>query len=168
MAKWKSRSDVERVFSPKNWGYASHYPERAYNADCPTLNQYESLYGEGSAAYWVEIQILGLFGSSSCRDKGIVDGVQLFCQSFAYQVGQFKLSELMLFFSRYKAGRYDDSFSTFNTRRIGNAFFKEFLTERNRELDVINRKDEQEAIERRRFIPPAGETSLSFYKKQIK
>lgn len=69
----------------------------------------------------------------------------------------------MLFFARYKAGKYDNSFASFDAKRIGNAFFTEFIKERNRELDRINRERTQEEIEQRRFTPPEGYTSFSWY-----
>lgn len=163
LEKWKGRSDVERKLSPKHWEYVSEYPERAYLANIPTLQQYDALYGYGSASFWLETHVVFLFGSSSNRETGIVDGIRLFCQSFASSAGCYKLSELMLFFARYKSGRYDNSYSSFDARRIGNAFFREFIPERNYELDRIMRKMVQDEIEKRRFVPPLGYTSLSLY-----
>lgn len=71
----------------------------------------------------------------------------------------------MLFFARYKAGKYDNSYASFDTKRIGNAFFSEFTKERNRELDKITRERAQREIEERRFTPPDGYTSWSWYKE---
>ncbi len=102
-------------------------------------------------------------GLPTARKKGVADGIRIFCQSFASQVKAYKLSELMLFFARYKAGKYDNSFASFDARRIGNAFFKEFNSERNYELDAINRKRVQDEIENRKFIPPEGYSSLTLY-----
>jgi hypothetical protein len=127
--------------------------------------QYSSIYGEKMAERWVYMQIMALYGASSSTDKGIADGIQLFAASFSSQVASFKLSELMLFFARYKAGKYDNSYYSFDTRRIGNAFFKEFLPERQRELDRITKEEEQKRIESRRFTPPEGYTSLSWYQE---
>lgn len=132
-------------------------------ADCPSLMQYDALYGHGSSEYWIDIQVSGIFGASNSKEKGVADGIRIFCQSFASQVKAYKLSELMLFFARYKAGKYDNSFASFDARRIGNAFFKEFRSERNYELDAINRKRIQNEIENRRFTPPEGYSSLSWY-----
>lgn len=165
LARWITHSDIERQFSPLKWGYTVANAERAYEADCPTLLTYDKLYGNGVASDWIHIQVLGLFGSSSCKDIGVVDGIELFAQSFSQEVKNFKLSELMLFFARYKAGRYDNSYSSFDAKRIGNAFFHEFVRERNIELDRINRKKEQEKIEKRRFTPPEGYTSLTWYRE---
>lgn len=134
-------------------------------SDCPTMMQYDAVYGQGSSEFWIEVQMSGVFGASSSKEKGVADGIRIFCQSFAAETKGFKLSELMLFFARYKAGRYDNSYASFDARRIGNAFFKEFVPERNRELDTINRRMIQEEIERRRFIPPQGHSSLSWYRE---
>ena len=165
MTKFPSRFDVEKSYSPTNWGYTAMNAERAYKADCPELVIYDMLDGDGSSVDWIYIQVLALYGSSSNSDKGVAKGISIFASSFAAQVRGFKLSELMLFFARYKAGKYDNSYSTFDAKRIGNAFFKEFLPERNQELDVINRRLEQEEIEKRKFIPPEGYSSLTWHEK---
>lgn len=135
----------------------------AYKADAMCLADMEKIYGTDNMIQWIRAQVLALYGSSSCSDKGVADGIPLFCASFAQQVRGFKVTELMLFFARYKAGRYDNSFYAFDARRIGNAFFKEFLKERNQELDRINSEIEREKIEKRKFTPPEGYTSLSWY-----
>lgn len=160
---YQNRSDVEMSYSPNNWAYTVASPEKAYTANCPTLLLYDRLYGENSSYRWIKIQVLALFGSSSNKEKGVADGISIFTSSFAAQLGGYKLSELMLFFARYKAGRYDNSYSSFDSRRIGNAFFKEFIPERNMELDKINREKVQQEIEQRRFTPPQGYSSYSWY-----
>lgn len=165
MTKWKSHSDVEKQFAPSHWGYALSNPEKAYMAECPTMLAYEKLYGEGVSADWVYMQVLALYGSSGNKDKAVSDGILLFAQAFAQEVKTYKLSELMLFFARYKAGRYDNSYASFDAKRIGNAFFHEFIRERNNELDKITKEQTQKEIEERRFTPPEGHTSFSWYQE---
>lgn len=132
-------------------------------ADCPTLFDYGNIYGFDYPSDWIYLQVLALYGSSNNREQGVADGIKLFAQSFAQEVKTFKLSELMLFFARYKAGKYDNSYASFDAKRIGNAFFTEFVKERNRELDRIHREQTQTEIENRRFIPPEGHSSWSWY-----
>ena len=134
-------------------------------ASCPTLAAYDRLYGEGCAEDWVCMQITVLFAASSSREKGLVDGIRLFASAFAGEVRQYKLSELMLFFARYKAGKYDNSYASFDAKRIGNAFFKEFLKERVYEIDKCERAKVQQEIEQRRFTPPEGYTSYTWYQE---
>lgn len=165
LTKWKNRSEIEVQFAPKHWGYALSNPDKAYTADCPTLMDYGKLYGTNCPSDWIYLQVLALYGASASKDKGIADGIVLFAQSFAQEVKTYKLSELMLFFARYKAGKYDNSYASFDARRIGNAFFNEFLKDRNRELDKINRIKNLKEIEERRFTPPEGYTSLTWYQE---
>lgn len=152
-----------RQFNPANWGYAAANYVAAYLSDCPTIGTLDSLYGDGTAAYWLEVQVTGLFGASSNTEKGVVDGIRTFCQSFSAETKGYTLAEMMLFFSRYKSGRYDNSYASFSARRIGNAFFKEFLPQRNLELEEIERTKSRIAREQRAFTPPEGYTSLSWY-----
>lgn len=152
-------------FDPSKWGYVAQNAEKAYKADVPYLIHIENTYGRAYATMWIRAHVLALFGSSSCKDEEIANGIKLFAETFTSQTKGFKLSELMLFFARYKAGRYDNSYSAFDARRIGNAFFKEFLPERNRELDKIVREEEQMKIEKRSFTPPPGYSSLSWYEE---
>lgn len=163
LQKWASHSDVERQFSPAYWGYTAQNPARAYLADCPTLGQYGELYGHDYPGDWIYLQILALYGASTNREKAVSDGIYLFSTAFAAEVRQYKLSELMLFFARYKAGKYDNSYASFDAKRIGNAFFKEFLKERVHEIDKAERARVQKEIEDRRFTPPEGHSSYSWY-----
>ena len=111
------------------------------------------------------MQITVLFAASSSREKGLADGIRLFSSAFSAEVRQYKLSELMLFFARYKSGKYDNSYASFDAKRIGNAFFKEFLKERVHEIDRVERARVQQEIENRRFTPPEGYTSFSWYQE---
>lgn len=158
-------SELNSRFNPMKWEYVMGNVEKAYTSETPCLIHIEQMHGADSMVHWIKGQILALFGSSTSDDKGIADGIFLFAQSFAMQVKVFKLTELMLFFARYKSGKYDNSFTKFDARRIGNAFFKEFIPERNIELDRINSKRIQQEIEERRFTPPEGYTSLSWYQE---
>ena len=163
--KWSGPSDVERQFSPTHWGYAPANPDKAYMASCPTLAAYDRLFGEGCAEDWICTQTTVLFAASSSREKGLADGIRLFAAAFAGEVRQYKISELMLFFARYKAGKYDNSYASFDAKRIGNAFFKEFLKERVYEIDRCERAKIQQQIEDRRFTPPEGYTSYTWYQE---
>ncbi len=53
----------------------------------------------------------------------------------------------MLFFSKYRAGMYDESYIQFSPKRIGNCFFSKFLPERNRMLARIENEAQRERTE---------------------
>lgn len=160
----KTRSEIDRIYTPSKWGYVSANIEKSYTADCPTLAAVSQAYGQEYAVLWLTAQITALYAASPNKDKGMVDGIPIFCQTFLAEAKFYKLTELMLFFARYKSGRYDASFSTFDTRRIGVAF-REFLKERNYELDRYEREAAVERSAKNRFIPPEGYSSLSWYQE---
>lgn len=165
MMKLRNHSDVSKIYSPANWAYVLNNTEKAYTVDCPTLWDIFDSFGREYAELWIMQQVLALYGASSSKEIGIVDGIKIFSQAFSSQVKPYKLTELMLFFARYKAGKYDASFSSFDTRRIGSAFFREFLPERRNEITVINRRMTMREMKRRLFIAPKGYTSLSWYEE---
>ena len=158
-----SPMEIEQKFNPKNWGYVLQNWEKAYTVDAPTIAGMTKKFGRQASSAWVAAQLLALYGTSNNRDKSAADSIILFAETFAPQIGGFKLSELMIFFARYKAGRYDSSFASFDARRIGNAFFKGFVPERDRELAQLMRKEEQDKVEKRRYELPQGYTSLGLY-----
>ena len=142
-------------------------------ADCPTLADIHAVFGATCAAFWVWGQLLALYGLSANKDKATADGIKPFAEVFAPQLKPYKLSELMLFFARYKAGVYDNSYSTFDTRRIGNAFFKEFLPQRAAELAAIERDSNTEAYLKSRELPegyavPEGYNPYTWYRERVK
>lgn len=171
--KYPSRSDVERAYAPNLWGYTLSNPERAYIAECPTLLIYDKLYGEGSSTIWIHIHVTALYGASPSKDKELANSIAIFSETFAAEARQYKLSELMLFFGRYKAGRYDNSYQSFDTKRIGNAFFKEFLIQRKNEIGMFIHKQQQEASLERRELPkeyiiPDGYNPDTWYRERLK
>ena len=173
LQKYQSLGDVEQSFSPQRWSYAVSNPKAAYTATCPTMQELDTLYGPGSSAVWIYHQITALYGASSSKDPAQVNGIGIFAENFAREARGYKLSEMMLFFGRYKAGRYDDSYSIFDTRRIGNAVFHGFIPHRRQELESIERIIQQEQAEKRRSLPegysiPQGYNPWTWHQEQCK
>ena len=166
MQKYQSPSDIDRRFSPAQWNYVLDHAEEAYaRNDTPSVYDYADKFGIEFASLWIRAQILALYGSSSNKDPGIVDGIKLFCDAFTPKVKRFKLVHLMIFFANYKAGMYDNSFASFDARRIGNAFFDKFVPDLNLILDRIEKEKQRKEREERSFTPPPGYSSLSWYQE---
>lgn len=164
---------MSRAYNPAHWGYTAQHPAKAYAAPCPVLGDMDGLYGTGTAANWIDLQVSALFGASSKTDKALADSIGIFADTFAAEVRTYKLSELMLFFARYKAGVYDNSYATFDTRRIGNAFFKEFLPQRAQELAAIERKTQTDEYLKSRELPegyvvPEGYNPYTWYQERVR
>jgi hypothetical protein len=173
ITKWKDRFEIEKTFSPANWGYVALSPRKAYGADVPSLVNTNKVYGPGVAQHWLQTQITGLFLLSPSSDAKAAERAGAFAEVFYPEVRAFKLSELMLFFARYAAGKYDKSFTLFSPHRIGNAFFTEFLPDRKQELQAFEH-DKEEAnreAERRKYQEelkriPEGYTPYTWWKEQ--
>lgn len=116
---------------------------RAYQWPCPTLGALAQIYNPHCPEDWIDLHITALFLSSVSHDSELAQcAIAAFVPAFAASVLPYKLSELMLFFARYKAGLYDRSLYAFDPRRIGLSFHTEFLTERKRELALIEQRAE--------------------------
>lgn len=162
--KWKSHTDVERAFSlARNGAYALENSAGAFRADVPTLRQYGQLYGEAAPRTWVQQQLAALFLASASRDSGLADGIRQAAALISAEAAGVKLSEMLLFFARYKSGHYDDGYSQFDTRRVCVAL-QRFMRERREEYACIERERQQREAEASRFTPPPGYTSLSWYR----
>lgn len=139
MEKNPSFEAVEQNYSPANWDIILRDVRRAYEWECPMLGELDTLFRPGCAREWADEHITALYLSSASRDKGVAAStIGPFAASFAASCAPYKLSEMMLFFARYKCGIYDHSFASFDARRIGTAFRTEFLPDRARELAAID------------------------------
>lgn len=157
--------DALRLYAPGMQAAAVRQPERVYAARLrPTLSALAERLGPEGAAAWVAAQLAQVFVDTSSRTADAAEAIESFSRTFAAEAAPYSLPELLLFFGRYRAGRYDSGYAAFDTRRIGLAFHREFLPERRLELARACRAAEQAEIEARRFTPPEGHTSLSWYR----
>lgn len=173
LTRAKDRSELAKLYSPAHWDYTLRNPGRAYTATCPALARLDAMYGRGAADEWMDIQVTALFTDGASSSKGMSDVIGRFASGFAAEAGGLKISELMLFFARYKNGRYDNSYSQFDPRRIGHAFFKEFLPQRACELDAIEREKAAEEAVKRRGLPegytvPEGYNPYTWYRERVR
>lgn len=116
-------------------------PERAYTWVCPSVAALADIYGRNCPLMWMDAQVTHLFLTSASRDAaGAEAQTRAFVEAFTGTSGAYRLSEMMLFFARYKAGVYGRSFALFDLRGVGQAFHQEFLPDRKRELATIEDK----------------------------
>lgn len=117
------------------------------------------LYGQGAAHRWLAEQLTALFLGSTNRDREASGSVTGAARLLASAMAPMKLSELMLFFAGYAVGAYGaDDWQSFDPRRIGAAFFREFMPRRNRRVAQLveeaqaRAEAEREARERQSAI----------------
>ena len=111
---------------------------RAYTWVCPTVGALAELYGRPCPAMWMDEQVTHLFLTSQSRDASQAAAqVETFVDSFVGVTARYKLTEVMLFLARYKAGVYGGATFAFDARLVGQTFHREFLPDRQRELARI-------------------------------
>ena len=129
---------VMRNYSPANWGVVAQSARRAYLWVCPTVGALAPLFGPRCPVMWLDEQVTHLFLTSQSRDASAAAAqIETFVNSFVGTVAEFKLTEVMLFLARYKAGVYGRSFAAFDVRNVGQTFHHEFVQQRRQELQAI-------------------------------
>ena len=110
----------------------------------PTLTLLNNAYGEKTAAMWLVPQLYNLSEYCGCRDKLSANQLKECASVIATEFAFLSVTELMLFFHRFKAARYGRFYGTVDPLIITESLRK-FLGERIAEYD----RHEKEEKERR-------------------
>lgn len=113
--------------------------------DYPTLSQLK-VYGNKTPSVWLMPHLLNLSEFCGCKDKLTGRVVEELADIIAGEWFYLKVSELMLFFYKFKAGYYGKFYGAVDPLVITTSL-REFVAERN---DAISRKDAEKALDRLR------------------
>lgn len=132
----------------------------AFVDECPVLSELQRDYGEGSVKAWLMPQLFNLSEYCGVKEKmdtwKMEDLAGIIVTEFYY----LKTNELMLFFYWFKTGKYGKFYGVVDPVLITQAL-RQFVTERNIELD----KAEAEERERKREEDRKGCVSREEYLK---
>lgn len=135
-------------FNPNVQRFCATNIDRCFTGDAPTLFEVRKAYSLESADSWLDIQLsdlisfCGVKGKDECSTRAILDAVvAVISDNFGY----LKLSELMLFFQQFKAGRYGHFYGAIDPMVITGALhsFLDFRTERIAAINKANRLEEE-------------------------
>lgn len=119
-----------------------------YFGDYPTLSQLRIGYGNKVPTMWLIPQLYNLSEYCGCRDKLQGKPLEECAAIIASDCHWLKVSELMLFFHRFKAGRYGRFYGSVDPLVITTAL-REFLDERATAY-VRHEQQEREAAEQQK------------------
>lgn len=126
--------------------YCAANVEKCFTGDTPTIFEVRRAYSAATVDSWLDIQLADLVRFCGVKGKEefsqIIDPViQVVSDNFGY----LKLSELMLFFQQFKAGRYGRFYGTVDPMVITEALqqFLEFRSERLALIERSRRRAEQ-------------------------
>lgn len=139
VATYGERERFLTTFNPDAQREICVYDDVCFFGGAPTLFLLNNAYGSQTAAMWLVPQLYNLSEYCGCKDK--LSGGQLKeCASvIASQFGYLSVTELMLFFYRFKSGRYGRFYGSVDPLVITTSL-RDFLKERANAYD----KHEQE------------------------
>lgn len=119
--------------------WCAAHVEKAFFDDFPTLSQLRCL-GESTPQMWLVPQLVNLSEFCGAKDKLSVPQLEDLAYIISQQFYYLKISELMLFFFRFKSGQYGRFYGTVDPLIIVSAL-RDFCKERGA---IIERHDQEE------------------------
>ena len=133
-----------RKMSPALQSYAGSNPERAYFGECPTLGALNRVYGGNTSQMWLIPHIVNISEFCGCREKLTDSMIADLASVISTEYFYLKASELMLFFHRFKTGRYGRFYGAVDPLVITSAL-RDFIGER---ADAIAVREQEQARQR--------------------
>ena len=130
LATYGSREKFEMTFAPNKQQVYCVHPERCYFGNAPTLQTIALAYGENAPTAWMVIQLSELAEFCGSKDKLDTHQLDECAKIIASSVRFLKITELMLFFYRFKLGLYGKFYGAVDPLTITSALL-EFRRERN-------------------------------------
>lgn len=147
VSKYGSRDDFLKTYNPSYQMQKCSNAEDCMFGDYPTLSELRTAYGDNVPKMWLLPQLYDL--SEYCGVKDKLEGTPLEETAFviATEYYYMKVTELMLFFHRFKAGRYGRFYGNVDPLVITTSL-REFNRERTaaierKESDLMRKKREE-------------------------
>lgn len=131
-------TQFKQKVNPSVQSFFAEKPEKAIMGDYPTLRDINVAYGKGFAVEWLlqHITNLALF----CGVKNpTTEQMEELARVIAVEYHYLKITEILLFFHRFKTGRYGRFFGAVDPMVITCAL-RDFIKERNEEYFQYEKK----------------------------
>lgn len=138
-------------YGPQHWDMFVHNTTEAFSWMCPPVGALAELYGKNCPQAWMLVQMTAIYelGCRSISGKMAQSATQ-YAQIMARSAAGLKLTEMMQFFARYAVGLYNNEYATLDMTRLGRVFHNTYLPARQRELErLLERQEQQEEPSRR-------------------
>ena len=128
--KDKFVKEVLTVYTPNLQQSLCANPDKCFVGSYPTLSQLKKEFGNNAAVAWLIPQITDCVAFTN--NKGILDDRQIenLAALIASEYYYLKVSEIMLFFRKFKLGKYREIYGNFSPMAI-TLSLNEFLNDRN-------------------------------------
>ena len=136
------REEFLKKFNPELQMTICKNPYLCFLGDAPALSEINMAYGEMTAAMWLVPQLYNLSEFSGCKNKLSDCSLEECASIIAAEFYYLKVSELMLFFYRFKSGRYGRFYGSVDPLVITTSL-REFVKERNNALEHYAREEKK-------------------------
>lgn len=138
--RYGNRAKFLETFNPSLQMTVAQHKERAIFGTAPTLGVVKAAYGENAPKLWLMPQIYDLCEFTNSKGKLDKAQVEWLASIIAQEYGFLKVTELLLFFYRFKTGRYGRFYGNVDPMIVLNAL-DEFKKERDAELSKKESED---------------------------
>ena len=136
----------------------ARYTQRCLVGDCPTIADVRQIWGEIPASIWLGNQINDLSEYTGVKNELLQDQKEETARVIMSEFYYLKLSEFMLFFFQFKAGRYGKFYGAVDPLVITEAMqkFKKWR------CDMLQQIERQDAMMKNNEKPLNDPNSLTY------
>ena len=144
ISKYGSRRQLLQLFSVEQQARhtAPQHLRRCFMGTAPTLTDADQAFGDGTAEEWLTYQLTALAEYSGALDKLTRWQLQELVRMVRLEYHGLKLTELEVFFTWFKQGRYGQFYGAIDPLVITTAL-RRFRSDRYEMLDVYQREEER-------------------------
>ena len=114
---YESKDEFLIKFNPKKQNeYIKHF-DRCFVGNALRLSEVAGAYKENTAILWLKIQLFDLAVFTGVK-KPSDEQITMLCETILANYGYLKVTELMVFFSKFKAGQFERFFGNFDAMVI--------------------------------------------------
>lgn len=124
------------AFNPSIQKYAVSNPAKCYFGTAPVLSAVAKAYGEETASSWIEAELHDLANYAGSKDKLTREQSMQTATNILAAYSYLNMAELLLFFARFKAGKYGRFYGSVDPLVITTAL-SEFSKQRIAEITAI-------------------------------
>jgi hypothetical protein len=140
ITRYGDRTKFLSLFNPDLQMKVCKDSQLCFFGDAPVLSELNMAYGEMTATMWLVPQLYDLSEYCGCKEKLQGKPLEECASVIATEFYWLKVSELMLFFHRFKSGRYGRFYGSVDPLVITTSL-REFLKER---ICVIEAREQEE------------------------
>ena len=137
---YESKDEFLIKFNPQKQNeYIKHF-DRCFIGKALRLTDVAGAYEAKTAIFWIKIQLLDLALFTGVK-KPSDEQITMLCETILANYGFLKVTELMVFFSKFKAGQFERFFGNFDAMVITNSLATFVELSKNWKFEAYKREE---------------------------